>query len=113
MGPASLGTLGPGADTLAVMRLRPDVEASSCRHWIFGVPLDSDRRADEDLVASMVTELLSRDPEANVFSEGSVQWDRFCMGFYERQCIMVHGVLARTIRTVTIPLGADPHDHQH
>jgi hypothetical protein len=111
-GPTALGTLGPGAENLAVMRLRPDVEATSCRRWIFGIPLDGGQAGDP--VAPMVTQLLSADSEATVLSEADVRWEHFSAGVYERQCVTVRGALARPIRTITIPTGAhEHHGHEH
>jgi hypothetical protein len=111
-GPTALGALGPGAEDLAVMRLRPDAEATSCRRWIVGIPLDGDR--DADPVAPLVTRLLSGDSEATVLSEADVRWEHFSAGVYERQCVTVRGVLARPIRTITIPTDMhDHHGHEH
>lgn len=109
-GPTALGALGPGTEDLAVMRLRPDVEATSCRRWIVGIPLDGDQAADP--VAPLVARLLSGDSEATVLSEADVRWEHFSAGLYERQCVTVRGVLARPIRTITIPTGAHEH-HEH
>jgi len=112
MGPTALGTLGPGSEEPAVMRLRPDVEASTCRHWILGIPLDDPQL--DDPVAPLVTQLLSGDPDATVLSEAAVRWDHLSAGIYERQCVTVHGVLGRPMRTITIPAGADVHGgHGH
>jgi len=94
------------------MRLRPDVEATSCRRWIVGIPLDADHA--DDPVAPLVARLLSGDSEATVLSEADVRWEHFSAGVYERQCVTVRGVLARPIRTVTIPTGAHGHHgHEH
>ena len=109
VGPTTLGTLGPGGDELAVMRLRPGVEASSCRRWILGIPLDGDSARDP--LSPMLKELLSRDPEATVLSEADIRWDHLTLGVFERQCVTVRGVLGRTMRTITIPGGADAHGH--
>jgi hypothetical protein len=106
-GPSALGTLGPGVEELALMRLRSDVEATSCRRWFLGVPLDRDAG---DPIAPMVTELLSRDAEATVLGEADVRWEHLSLGLFERQCVTVRGVLGRPIRTITIP-GAGAHDH--
>jgi len=103
-----LGSLGPGAEDLAVMRLRPDVTATSCRRWLVGIPLDGDQ--PDDLVAPLVTRLLSADPEATVLNEADVRWEHLFAGLYERQCVTVRGVLARPIRTITLP--SDTHDHR-
>ena len=111
MGPTALGTLGPGGEDLAVMRLRPDVEASSCRRWILGVPLDGGDANDP--VAPMVSELLSRDPDATVLSEADVRWEHLSLGLFERQCVRIRGVLGRPIRTITIPDAAGAHRHHH
>ena len=112
MGPAALGTLGPGGEDLAVMHLRPDVEASSCRRWILGIPLDGTQV--DDPVAPLVAQLLSADPDATVLSEAMVHWEHLSAGIYERQCVTVHGVLGRPMRTITIPAGADVHGgHPH
>lgn len=110
VGPAAVGTLGPGGGELAVMRLRPDVAASSCRRWILGIPLE-DRWVD-DPVAPLVAELLSRDADATVLSEADVRWEHLSAGLYERQCVTVRGVLGRPMRTITLPAGADAHGHQ-
>ena len=104
-----MGTLGPGADQVAVMRLRPDVEASSCRRWVLGIPLDDSQT--DDPVAPLVTELLARDPEATLLSEANVRWDHLSLGVYERQCVVVRGVLGRAMRTITIP--SEPGGHSH
>jgi hypothetical protein len=112
MGPTTLGTLGPGGKEPAVMRLRPDVEASSCRRWFLGIPLDGE--PVDDAVAPLVTRLLSGDSEATVLSEATVRWEHLSAAVYERECVTVHGVLARPIRTITIPGGADVHGgHGH
>jgi hypothetical protein len=111
-GPTALGALGPGIEDLAVMRLRPDVEATSCRRWILGIPLDGDQL--DDPVAPLVAQLLSGDSEATVLSEADVRWEHFSAGIYERQCVTVRGVLSRPIRTITIPTGAhEHHGHEH
>lgn len=89
------------------MRLRPDVTATSCRRWIVGIPLDGDPPADP--VAPLVARLLSDDSEASVLSEADVRWEHLSALVYERQCVTVRGVLARPIRTITIP--GDAHDH--
>ena len=102
-----MGTLGPGADQVAVMRLRPGVEASSCRRWILGIPID--RSQSDDPVAPLVAELLASDPEATLLSEADVRWDHLSLGVYERQCVVVHGVLGRAMRTITIPSGHAHH----
>jgi hypothetical protein len=112
MGPTALGTLGPGGDELAVMRLRPDVEASSCRRWVLGIPLDGP--PSDDPVAPLITQLLSGDPEATLLSEATVRWEHLAAGIYERQCVTLHGVLGRPMRTITIPAGPDAHGgHGH
>jgi hypothetical protein len=111
-GPAAIGTLGPGTEDLAVMRLRPDVAATSCRRWVVGIPLDDHGAGDP--VAPLVARLLSGDPEATVLSEADVRWEHLSAGLYERQCVTVRGVLARPIRTITIPSGEkDHHGHEH
>jgi len=111
-GPTVLGALGPGAEAVAVMRLRPDAAATSCRRWIVGIPLDGDQ--PDDPVAPLVAQLLSGDPEATVLSEADVRWEHLSAGVYERQCVTVRGVLARPIRTITIPTGAHGHHgHDH
>ena len=109
-GPTAIGTLGPGAGELAVMRLRPDVEASSCRRWILGVPVGD---TSDDPVGEIVAELLAREPDATVLSDADVRWDHMALGLYERQCVTVRGVLGRTMPTITIPTGADAHGHIH
>ena len=113
MGPAALGTLEPGSDPPAVMRLRPDVSATTCRRWILGVPLGAD--VADDPLAPLVAELLARDPEATLLSEADVRWEHLSVGVYERQCVIVRGVLARPIRTITIPSGGmhEHHGHEH
>ena len=107
LGPTPVGTLGPGAEQVAVMRLRPDVEASSCRRWFLGIPID--RSQSDDPVAPLVAELLARDPEATLLSEADIRWDHLSLGVYERQCVVVHGVLGRAMRTITIPSGHAHH----
>lgn len=104
-----LGTLGPGTDQVAVMRLRPGVEASSCRRWILGIP--TGEPLADDPIAPLVAELLVRDAEATLLSEADVRWDHLALGVYERQCVVVRGVLGRTMRTITIPSGAGAHAH--
>ena len=109
VGPTAIGTLGPGTDTVAVMRLRPGVESSSCRRWILGIPVggvDAD-----DSVAALLTELLSQEPDATVLSEAEIRWEHLAAGIYERQCVTLRGVLGRTMRTITIPGDADVHGH--
>jgi hypothetical protein len=112
VGPTAIGTLGPGGEELGVMRLRPQVEASSCRRWILGIPVSG--TFPDDPVAPLVMELLSRDPDATVLSEADLRWEHLTVGFYERQCVTVRGVLGRTMRTITIPGGMDVHgQHGH
>ena len=111
LGPTSVGALGPGAEEVAVMRLRPDVEASSCRRWVLGIPIDGPQ--PEDPVAALVTELLAQEPEATLLSEADVRWDHLSFGIYERQCVVVRGILGRTMRTITIPSGAGGHHPHH
>ena len=113
MGPTAIGTLGPGDGAPAVMRLRPDVEATACRRWILGVPLGGENA--DDPVAPLVAQLLARDPEATVLSEANIRWEHLSVGLYERQCVTVGGVLARPIRTITIPSGGSHghHGHEH
>ena len=111
MGPIALGTLGPGTAEMAVMRLRPDVEARSCRRWIVGIPLDDPGPADP--VAALASGLLAREPEASVLSEADVQWEHLSLGVYERQCVTLRGVLGRPMRTITIPVDAAEHHHEH
>ena len=91
------------------MRLQPDVEASSCRRWILGIPI-GDSQAD-DPIAPLVADLLARDPEATLLSEADVRWDHLALGVYERQCVVVRGVLGRTMRTIIIPSGEGGHRH--
>jgi hypothetical protein len=91
------------------MRLQPGVEASSCRRWILGVPIDAP--LPDDPIAPLVDELLSRNAEATLLSEANVRWDHLALGVYERQCVVVGGVLARTMRTITIPSGAGHAHH--
>jgi hypothetical protein len=96
-----------------MMRLRPDVEATACRRWVAGIPLGG--KTADDPVAPLVSQLLSRDPEATALSEANVRWEHLSVGLYERQCVTVRGVLARPIRTITIPTGGTHghHGHQH
>jgi hypothetical protein len=93
------------------MRLRPDVEASSCRRWVLGIPIDGPH--PEDPVAVLVTELLAQEPEATMLSEAYVRWDHLSLGVYERQCLLVRGTLGRAMRTITIPSGAGGHHPHH
>src|SRR5262245_29501533 len=88
-GPTALGALGPGTEDLAVMRLRPDVEATSCRRWILGIPLDGDQA--DDPVPPLVAQLLAGDSEATVLDEANVRWEHLSAGVYERQCVTVRG----------------------
>jgi len=102
-----VGTLGPDAEQLAVMRLQPDAEASSCRRWILGIPLGG--RQLDDPIAPLVAELLAREPDATVLADADVRWDHLSLGVYERQCVVVRGILGRTMRTITIPGGHAHH----
>jgi len=86
------------------MRLRPNAAATSCRRWFAGVLL----HADPD---DPVQHLLATEREANVLSEGTVQVEEFSVGPYVRQCVTFRGVLARTIRTITIPARETHHHH--
>jgi hypothetical protein len=111
LGPTPVGTLGSGTEEAAVMRLRPDVQASSCRRWILGIPIDGSQ--PEDPVTALVTGLLAQEPEATLLSEADVRWDHLSLGIYERQCIAVRGNLGRAMRTITIPSGAGGHHPHH
>ena len=93
------------------MRLRPDVEASSCRRWILGVPIGGPQV--DDPIAALVAELLAREPEATLLTDADVRWDHLSLGVYERECVVVRGILGRTMRTITIPSGAGGHAHPH
>lgn len=104
--PLPLGSLIPDPETVAVMRLRPDAAATTCRRWFAGVLLD----ADPD---DPVQRLLATEREANVLGEGTVQVEEFSVGPYVRQCVTIRGVLARTIRSITIPAGEAHHHHHH
>ena len=66
---------------------------------------------DPDPITAMVTELLAREPDATVLSEADLRWDHLSLGVYERQCVAIHGVLGRTVRTITIPSGAGEGHH--
>jgi hypothetical protein len=112
VGPTSVGMLGLGSDAPAVMRLKPDAEASSCRRWILGIPVSG--VGSDDPITPLLNELLSREPEATVLSEADVRWEHLAVGLYERQCVTLRGVLGRTMRTITIPGTTDAHGHhQH
>jgi hypothetical protein len=93
------------------MRLRPDVEASSCRRWVLGIRIDGSQQ--DDPVAALVEELLAREPEATLLSDAEVRWDHLSLGIYERQCVVVRGSLGRAMRTITIPSGAGGHHPHH
>jgi hypothetical protein len=93
------------------MRLRPDAEAFACRRWLFGVPIGSSASRDAHPPATLVAHVLGREPDANALADAEVRWDSFDVGVYERQCITVRGAISRSIRTVTIPAGAHPHEH--
>ena len=89
------------------------VDGARCLRITSAGRISDDGGEVNDPVAPMVSELLSRDPDATVLSEADVRWEHLSLVLFERQCVRIRGVLGRPIRTITIPDAAGAHRHHH
>src|SRR5438128_1886374 len=97
----SVGILAPQAEGTGLKLLRPAVSGRSCRASLAGLPL----AAGEPDLREALAQVLALDAEANVVANAEVRWRRLVTGVYHRPCGEVRGDLARTVPTVTIPMG--------
>jgi len=97
----SVGILAPQAEGTGLKLLRPAVSGRSCRASLAGLPL----AAGEPDLREALAQVLALDAEANVVANAEVRWRRLVTGVYNRRCVEVRGDLARTVPTVTIPMG--------
>jgi len=93
--------LAPQAEGTGLKLLRPAVSGRSCRASLAGLPL----AAGEPDLREALAQVLALDAEANVVANAEVRWRRLVTGVYNRRCVEVRGDLARTVPTVTIPMG--------
>jgi len=107
---SSLGTVGVirrEPEDVGVKLLRPGVTGRSCRASVMGLPLSG----SEPGLQEALRRIVELDAEGDVVLNAEVRWERVVSGLYNRRCIEVRGDLARTIRTITLPMPPEHRGH--
>jgi hypothetical protein len=98
----SAGTLprvGPLPPEAGFKLLKPGASAIACEGGLF-----TSYGAPTDLMGRVTASLLGRDAEADSVINAQVEWSSWSIGVYARRCVRMEGDVARSVRTILLPM---------